>query len=50
MLHVITVAAPDPQPDGIRRIRMFLGRLDPDPDPLVQGKNPAPDFSIIKQK
>jgi hypothetical protein len=31
-----------------RRIRMFLGILDPDPDPLVRGTDPDP--SIIKQK
>ena len=29
---------------------MFLGRLDPDPDPLVRGMDPDPDPSIIKQK
>jgi hypothetical protein len=33
---------------------MFLGVLDPDPDPLVRGMDPAPDPapdpSIIKQK
>jgi hypothetical protein len=33
---------------------MFLGLLDPDPDPLVRGMDrdpaPAPDPSIIKQK
>ncbi len=29
-------------------IRMFLGLLDPDPDPLVGGTDPDP--SIIKQK
>jgi hypothetical protein len=36
----------------IRRIRMFLGLLDPDPDPLVKGMVPAldPHPSIIKQK
>ena len=27
----------------IHRIHMFLGLLDPDPDPLVRGMNPAPD-------
>jgi hypothetical protein len=32
----------------IRRIRMFLGLLDPDPNPLVRGTDP--DLSIIKQK
>ncbi len=32
----------------IRRIRMFLGLLDSDPDPLVGGMDPDP--SIIKQK
>ncbi len=32
----------------IRRIRMFLGLLDPDPDPLVRCTDPDP--SIIKQK
>ncbi len=45
----------------IRRIRMFLGLLDPDPlvrsmepDPLVRGMDPNPDPdpdpSVIKQK
>jgi hypothetical protein len=29
---------------------MFLGLLDPDPDPLVRGMDPDPDPSIIKQK
>jgi hypothetical protein len=32
----------------IRQISMFLGLLDPDPDPLVRGTDPDP--SIIKQK
>jgi hypothetical protein len=32
----------------IRRIRTFLGLLDPDPDPLVRGMDPDP--SIIMQK
>jgi hypothetical protein len=32
------------------RIRLFLGLLDPDPDPWVRGKAPDPDPSIIKQK
>ncbi len=33
----------------IRRIRtMFFGLLDPDPDPVVRGTDPAPP--IIKQK
>ncbi len=31
-----------------RRIRMLLGFLEPDPDPLVIGTDPDP--SIIKQK
>jgi hypothetical protein len=35
-------------------LRMFLGLLDPDPDPLVRGMDtdpaPDPDPSIIKQK
>ncbi len=30
------------------RLRMFLGL--PDPEPLVQGTDPAPDLSIIMQK
>jgi hypothetical protein len=30
--------------------RMFLGLLDPDPDPLVRGTDPDPAPSIIKQK
>jgi hypothetical protein len=36
----------------IHRIHMFLGLLDPDPDPLVRGmdQDPDPDPSIIKQK
>jgi hypothetical protein len=36
----------------IHRIHMFLGLLDPDPDPLVTGMDPdpVPDLSIIKQK
>ncbi len=34
----------------IRRIRMFMGLLDPNPDPLVRGMDPAPDPSITKQK
>jgi|688.fasta_scaffold1426065_1 hypothetical protein len=32
----------------IRRIRMFLGLLDP--DLLARGMDPDPDPSIIKQK
>jgi hypothetical protein len=32
------------------RIHVFLGLLDPDPDPLVRGMDPDPDPSIIKQK
>jgi hypothetical protein len=37
----------------IRRIRKFLGLLDPDPDPLVSGtdpypaQDPAPDPSLV---
>jgi hypothetical protein len=38
----------------IRRIRMFLGLLDPGPDPLVRGTDPDPatdpDPSFIKKK
>jgi hypothetical protein len=38
----------------IRRIRMFLGLMDPDTYPLVRGTDPDldpnPDPSIIKQK
>jgi hypothetical protein len=29
---------------------MFLGLLDPDPDPLVRGMDPDLDPSITKQK
>ena len=36
----------DPNPDP--SVRMFLGLLNPDPDPLVRGMDP--DLSIIKQK
>jgi hypothetical protein len=32
----------------IRRISMFLGLLDPNPDPLIRGMDPDP--SIIMQK
>jgi hypothetical protein len=32
------------------RIHMFLGLVDPDPDPLVRGMDPDPDPSIIKQR
>jgi hypothetical protein len=28
-------------------IRMFLGLLDPDPDPLIRGMDPAPDSSLF---
>jgi hypothetical protein len=28
----------------IHRIHMFLGLLDPDPDPLVRGMDPDPDL------
>jgi hypothetical protein len=42
----------------IHKIHVFLGLLDPGPDPLVRGMNPDPvpapdvylDFSNIKQK
>ncbi len=34
----------------IHRIHMFVGLLDPDPDPLVRNMNPDSDPSIIKQK
>jgi hypothetical protein len=48
----------DPDPIRIHRIHMFLGLLDPDPDPLVRGMGPGldpaldpdPDPSIIMQK
>ncbi len=37
---------------AVLRIRMFLGLLDHDPDPIVRGMDPDPDPdpSIIKQK
>jgi hypothetical protein len=41
---------PDTQPVLRIRIRMFLGLLDPHPDPLVKGMDPAPDPSISMQK
>ncbi len=34
----------------IHQIRMFLGLLDPEPDPLLRGTDPDPDHSIITQK
>jgi hypothetical protein len=46
-------------PIRIHRIHMFLGLLDPDPDPVVRGMDPDPlvrgmdpdlDPSNIKQK
>jgi hypothetical protein len=30
----------------IRRIHMILGLLDPNPDPLVRGKDPDPDPAL----
>ncbi len=33
----------------IRRIRMFLDLLDPDPDTLVRGTDPAPDSSLFSK-
>jgi hypothetical protein len=33
----------------IHRIHIFLGLLDPDPDPLVRGMDPDPNPSVIKQ-
>jgi hypothetical protein len=33
----------------IHRIHMYLGLLDPDPDPLVTSMDPDPDPSIIMQ-
>jgi hypothetical protein len=35
-----SVADPDP---NLIRIHVFLGLLDPDPDPLVRGMDPNPD-------
>jgi len=32
----------------IRLIRMFLGLLDPDPDPLIIGMDPDPSIIIPK--
>jgi hypothetical protein len=32
----------------IHRIHMFLGHLDPDPDPLVKGMDPDPSISNQK--
>jgi hypothetical protein len=34
----------------IPRIHVFMGLLDPDPDPLVRGMDPDLDPSNIKQK
>ncbi len=39
-------ADPDPNPDPLEPY--VLGLLDP--DPLVRGTDPDPDFPIIKQK
>ncbi len=47
-LFRISAADPDPNPDPLDR--MFLGLLDPDPDPLIRGIDPDPDPSITKQK
>ncbi len=35
---------------AVLRIHVFLGLLDPNPDPLVRAMDPVPDPSIIKQK
>jgi hypothetical protein len=35
---------------AVLRIRMFLDLLDPDPGPLVRGKDPDPGPSVIQQK
>jgi hypothetical protein len=32
------------------RVRILLGLLDLDPDPLVRCTDPDPDLSVIKQK
>ena len=52
MNALTSVADPDPNPGRIHQIHMFLGLLDPDPDPLVRGIFPDPDLdpSNIKQK
>jgi hypothetical protein len=34
----------------IRRIRMFLGLQDPDPDPLVRGPDPVSDPSLFSSR
>ncbi len=41
-----SVADLDPDPED----PYALGLLNPDPDPLVRGTDPAPDPSLIKQK
>jgi hypothetical protein len=33
---------------AVLRIRMFLGLLDPDPDPLLQGTDPDPFINQAK--
>ena len=32
------------------RIRLFLGLLDPDPDPLVTSMDPAPDSCLFSSR
>ncbi len=32
------------------RISMFLGLLDPDPDPLVRATNPVPDSDLLSPR
>ncbi len=52
MESTITLLISFADPIRIRRIRMFLGLLNPDPDPSVRRTDPDPatDPSIIKQK
>jgi hypothetical protein len=49
-LFRISAADPDPTPDPDPLDRMFLGFLNPNPDPLVRGIDLDPDHSITKQK
>ncbi len=51
--NIVTEAASilrQPPDTPLGHARTFLGLLDPDPDPLVRGMDPAPDPSSIKPK
>ncbi len=48
-LFRISAAYPAPNQDPDQLDRMFLGLLDPDPDPSIRGIDPDPDPFITKK-